>query len=220
MSKRRCFILATVVLLAGTFSAGVAFAATSAEQIELRKKEVIRESLQKLGQPTENLALLEAASRAEALLEVKIERGVRETRVSILTTDEPAYESFPMQERQRIVIDVYNTINFHSGDTYETTAPSVLKSVRTSLFQLEPQFTSRIVLDLERMVEVSVTQQGQKIEVLIPEDVEVPVAEPAAPEVPVAVAQAVAEPEPQEAELAEEAEQLEEQEVEVVAQLA
>jgi len=182
MNKKRCLMLAAVVLLAGAFSVSVACAAMSSGEIALRKTDVIRESLQKLGQPAENPALLEAAAHAEALLEIEMERGVRQTRVSILTTGKPAYESLTLGGRQRIVIDVYNTINFHSGETYTMTAPSVLKSVRTSLFQLEPQFTSRVVLDLERMVEVGITQQEQKIEVLIPEDVAVPAAEEQAEE--------------------------------------
>ena len=172
-------MLVAVVLLAGAFWASLAYAATSSGEIEARKKEVIRESLQKLGQPTENPALMEATGQADALLEIEMERGVRETRVSILTTNEPAYESFTLPDRQRIVLDVYNTINFHSGDTYTPTAPSVLKSVRTSLFQLEPLFKSRVVLDLERMVEIEIVQRGQKIEVLIPEDVAVPAKEEA-----------------------------------------
>jgi general secretion pathway protein D len=177
MNKKRRFMLAAVVLLAGAFSVSVASAAMSAGEIALRKTDVIRESLQKLGQPAENPVLLEAAAHAEALLEIEMERGVQETRVSILTTGRPAYESLTLGGRQRIVIDVYNTINFHSGETYTMTGPSVLKSIRTSLFQLEPQFTSRVVLDLERVVEVEIAQQGQKIEVLIPEDVAVPAAE-------------------------------------------
>ena len=101
-------MLAAGVLLVGAFSAGVAFAAMSAGEIEARKKDVIRESLQKLGRPTENVALLEAAAQAEALLDIKMEREVMQTRVSVLTTGQPAYEEFPLDqgERHRIVIDV------------------------------------------------------------------------------------------------------------------
>ena len=106
MSMKRSSILLAIVLLAGTLSASVVFAAMSGEEIELRKKEVIRESLQKLGRPTENSALLDAAAQAEALLEITLDRGVRETRVSVLTTGEPAYESFPLNGRQRVVVDV------------------------------------------------------------------------------------------------------------------
>ena len=151
--------------------------------------------MQKLGQPTENVVLLEAAPQAEALLEITLDRGVRETRVSILTTGEPAYESFPLNGRQRAVVDVYNSINFHSGDTYKLDQPSVIKSVRTSLFQLEPQFTSRVVLDLEKPLEVKVSQQGNKIEIVVPEEVEVPAAAPAAPEKPAELGKVAPEPE-------------------------
>jgi general secretion pathway protein D len=195
MSMKRSSILLAIVLLAGTLSASVVFAAMSGEEIELRKKEVIRESLQKLGRPTENAALLDAAAQAEALLEITLDRGVRETRVSVLTTGEPAYESFPLNGRQRVVVDIYNTINFHSGDTYKLEEQSAIKSVRTSLFQLEPQFTSRVVLDLEKALEVKVAQQGNKIEIVIREDVEVPAAAPAAAEKPAELAKVAPEPE-------------------------
>gem|GEM_PF-5238385 len=198
MSRKRYSIVLAVVLLAGVLQARGLFAAMTGEEIELRKKEVIRESLQKLGQPPENAALLGAAAQAEALLDLALERGVRETRVSILTTDEPAYESFSLEDRNRVVVDIYNTINFHSGETYKIEEPTVLKSVRTSLFELEPAFKSRVVLDLEKMVEIRVAQQGNTINVIIPEDVEVPTAPPAVPEKPAELAQAqlpVTEPE-------------------------
>jgi len=190
MNRKRYFIVLTVVLLVGILQARGLFAAMTDEEIELRKKEVIRESLQKLGRPPENTALLSAATGAEALLELRLERGVRETRVSILTTNEPAYESFSLQDRNRVVVDIYNTINFHSGETYKLEEPTVLKSVRTSLFELEPAFKSRVVLDLEKMVEVRVAQQGNTISVVIPEDVEVPAAPPAVPEKPAGLARA------------------------------
>ncbi len=194
MSMKRSSILLAIVLLAATLSAGVVFAAMSGEEIELRKKAVIRESLQKLGQPTENAAMLAAARQAEALLEITLDRGVRETRVSILTTGEPAYESFPLNGRERAVVDVYNTINFYSGDTYKLDQPSVIKSVRTSLFQLEPQFTSRVVLDLQKPLDVKVSQQGNKIEIVVPEDVELPAPAPAVPEKPAELAKVAPEP--------------------------
>jgi len=195
MSIKRSSILLAIVLLAGTLWAGVVFAAMSAEEIGQRKQEVIRESLQKLGQPTENAALLEAAGQADALLDITLDRGVKETRVTIVTTGEPAYESFPLNGRQRAVVDVYNTINFHSGDTYKLDEPSVIKSVRTSLFQLEPQFTSRVVLDLEKPLEASVSQQGNRIEIVVAEDVEVPAPAPVVPEKPAELAQVAPEPE-------------------------
>jgi general secretion pathway protein D len=195
MSIKRSSILLAIVLLAGTLWAGVVFAAMSAEEIGERKQEVIRESLQKLGQPTENAALLEAAGQADALLDITLDRGVRETRVTIVTTGEPAYESFPLNGRQRAVVDVYNTINFHSGDSYKLDEPSVIRSVRTSLFQLEPQFTSRVVLDLNKALDATVSQQGNKIEIVVAEDVEIPAPAPVAPEEPAPVAQVAPEPE-------------------------
>ena len=42
MSMKRSSILLAIVLLAATLSAGVVFAAMSGEEIELRKKAVIR----------------------------------------------------------------------------------------------------------------------------------------------------------------------------------
>ena len=195
MSIKRSSILLAIVLLAVTLWAGVVFAAMSAEEIGQRKQEVIRESLQKLNQPTENAALLEAAVQADALLDITLDRGVRETRVTIVTTGEPAYESFPLNGRQRAVVDVYNTINFHSGDSYKLDEPSVIRSVRTSLFQLEPQFTSRVVLDLNKALDARVSQQGNKIEIVVAEDVEIPAPAPVAPEEPAPVAQVAPEPE-------------------------
>ncbi len=188
MSRIRYSIVLGIVLLVGVLPARGLFAAMTGEEIELRKKEVIRESLQKLGRPPENAALLEATAGAEALLDVTLERGVRETRVSIQTTDEPAYESFSLKDRNRVVVDIYNTINFHSGETYKVEQPTVLKSVRTSLFELEPAFKSRVVLDLEKMVEVRVAQRGNTISIIIPEQVEVPAAPPAVPEKPAELA--------------------------------
>jgi hypothetical protein len=61
--------------------------------------------------------------------------------------------------------------------------------VRTSLFELEPTFKSRVVLDLERMVEIRVAQQGNTINVIISEDVEIPAVPPAVPEKPAELAQ-------------------------------
>jgi general secretion pathway protein D len=189
MSRKRYSIVLAVVLLAGILPARVVYAAMTAEEIELRKKQVIVESLQKLGDPTAPIALVEAAAQAEALLEITLDRSARETRVCIHTTDEPAYESFSLEDRNRVVVDIYNTINFHSGETYKLEEPTVLKSVRTSLFELEPAFKSRVVLDLEKMVGIRVAQRGNTIDVIIPEDVEIPAAPPAVPEKPAELAQ-------------------------------
>ena len=181
----------------------VAVAAMSGEEIELQKKQVIRESLQKLGRPTENAALLAAAPQAQALLEIKLDRAARETRVSIQTSGEPAYEVFNLQGGQRIAIDLYNTVNLHSGETYEAEQPSVVKLVRTSLFQLEPQFISRVVLDFKKAVKVQVAQKERTIEIAVPEDAEMTavapapaVQKPAEPTKPVAQVKPVEAPKP------------------------
>ena len=179
MVTKRYSITTAILLLAGVMVVQVAVAAMSGEEIELQKKQVIRESLQKLGRPTENAALLAAAPQAQALLEIKLDRAARETRVSIQTSGEPAYEVFNLQGGQRIAIDLYNTVNLHSGETYEAEQPSVVKLVRTSLFQLEPQFISRVVLDFKKAVKVQVAQKERTIEIAVPEDAEMTAVAPA-----------------------------------------
>ena len=203
MVTKRYSITTAILLLAGVMVVQVAVAAMSGEEIELQKKQVIRESLQKLGRPTENAALLAAAPQAQALLEIKLDRAARETRVSIQTSGEPAYEVFNLQGGQRIAIDLYNTVNLHSGETYEAEQPSVVKLVRTSLFQLEPQFISRVVLDFKKAVKVQVAQKERTIEIAVPEDAEMTavapapaVQKPAEPTKPVAQVKPVEAPKP------------------------
>ncbi len=166
--KRARLVVAVTVATALLFM--VTGTANSADEIEARKAEVIRESLRKLGRPTETSPLYEAAAEAEALLEIQTERKGTESVITILTTNNPVYECFLDRSANRFIVDIYNTINFHSGEDYQVEQSPVLEHVRTSLYQLDPQFVSRVVFDLSEIVKMRVTQDDGRIIVRVPDD--------------------------------------------------
>lgn len=83
--------------------------------------------------------------------------------VTIKTDGRPAYEWFKLDSGKRIVIDFHNTIHLKSGLKLDPTDAAPVDHVRSSLFALEPEFTSRIVVDLQSPAQPEFSQEDGQV---------------------------------------------------------
>jgi len=181
--RKRISVLTGAAAVALLILAAAGAKAMAEEDIEAQKAQIVRDALEKLGRPTDNPALYEAAGHADALTAIDIVRTDSETLVEISTTGEPVYRHFLLEAENKLVIDFYSTVNLRHNETFDAPDSGVVDQVRTSLFQLDPQFVSRVVVDMTRLVEMRVDREDNKVVVHVPDVVAPPSAEqPAAVE--------------------------------------
>ncbi len=137
-------------LMAALFSvvAVGANAVPGPDRVELRKRQVVRAALDSQGHAQLDPVFLKAVARADALLDIELGTSRETALVSLRSTGRPVCETFALDEGRKLVVDLYNTINFHSGKRLTPENQSIIRQVRTSLFALDPQFISRVVIDL------------------------------------------------------------------------
>ncbi len=117
-----------------------------------RKQEVVRESLAKMNQPVENARLLTAAEEANCLHDIQLQSNQDGAVLYLHITGTPEIKTSVWEEENRLILDLENTINLHSGRTLLPEVVSSLKGVRTSFYRLDPEadpmFASRIVVEM------------------------------------------------------------------------
>ena len=139
--KRTC----TVAMLAALLAAS-AFADSGA--IEQRKESIVRVALEKQGREADT-ALLDSVRQASAIVSLKLGQTHGGSMLQIYTDGQPKYDWFFLDGELKLVVDFHNTINFESGNVFEADDDTVIERVRTSLFALEPEFISRVVIDMK-----------------------------------------------------------------------
>ncbi len=179
-SHIRTIIPRAMAVFLAVFVAGFAVSAQT-QDLEAKKIEIVKNALVKLQRSPDNQALIDAAKEASALTDIKVLRSDGETQVVIDTDGEPLYRHFVLEAQNSLVIDFYNTINLRHNETFEAPASPVVKRVRTSLFKLDPQFVSRVVIDMERLPEMRVDRSGKSLIVHVPDGETLPQVEPVVP---------------------------------------
>jgi len=167
--RDRISVWGTVAAAALLAVAVVGTRAAAQDDVEAQKNQIVRTALEKLGRSTDNPPLFEAAKNAEALTDIRIGRSDTETLVEIITTGEPVYRHFVLEAENKLVVDFYNTVNLRHNESFAAPESAVVEQVRTSLYQLDPQFVSRVVVDLNRLVQMKVDRANGNIVVHVPD---------------------------------------------------
>ena len=167
--RDRISVWGTVAAAALLVLAVVGPRAEAQDDLEAQKARIVRTALEKLGRPTDNPPLFEAAKHAEALTDIRVRRSDGETLVEVVTTNEPVYRHFVLEAENKLVVDFYNTVNLRHGESFAAPGSAVVKQVRTSLFSLDPQFVSRVVIDLNRLVQMRVDRADGNVVVHVPD---------------------------------------------------
>ncbi len=136
--------------------------ASAADTLEQRKREVARASLDRLGRPDAG-ALIDNASQAEALTDIRVDGVGPQALLTVETTGEPAYKAFTTEEGRKIVLDVTGAVNLQAGKVFTPAQATIVRQVRTSLFAVEPQYISRVVADLAGPGHYTVAREGNRI---------------------------------------------------------
>ncbi|HNR29491.1 MAG TPA: hypothetical protein PKI11_01265 [Candidatus Hydrogenedentes bacterium] len=158
----RCNLLwaCALVLLASPVSA-----VDDDARLESRKAEVVRAALAHNPAAGDVARLLAAAADAEALTDITLTSGRDSEMVRLTVSGDPACDAFALDGGRRIVLDLLNVVNLHSGKILRPAAPSLIESVRTSLYTIEPQITSRVVIDLTRPTGLRIEQADECLRV-------------------------------------------------------
>lgn len=154
MGRLKCTrALAVLVTLAvlPTLAAG--------EEIAQRKEAAVRTALEKQGKTGDFASLIESTARASAILDVKMGGTPGSPEVTIQAEGRPSYEWFKLDGGKRIVVDFHNTIHLQSGLKLAPIGAAPLLRVRSSLFAMEPEFVSRVVIDLQTPAQPEFSQE-------------------------------------------------------------
>jgi type IV pilus secretin PilQ/predicted competence protein len=123
-------------------------AVADSDAIEERKESIVRVALEKQGREPD-AALLDSARDASAIVGLKLGGTPSGSMLEIHTNGRPTYDWFFLDGEAKLVVDFHDTINFESGNVLQVEGDPIVERVRTSLFALEPEFVSRIVVDLK-----------------------------------------------------------------------
>jgi len=133
------------------------------DDIAQRKASAIRTALEKQGRAETATALIDSSSRASAITAVEMDAQNGAPEVVISTEGKPEYSWFKLDSGKRIVIDFANTIHLQSGLRLAPIGAAPIARVRSSLFELEPAFKSRIVIDLAEVVKPEFAQEDGRV---------------------------------------------------------
>ena len=140
------FLVVTIgVLIAGmfTYNAYSDNQAASTEPYPGMKAVVLRSLAHNEARQAVALEKLQSANAITNIL-------IKPQAVEIVTYGAPEYRHFFLDNGKKLVLDFENTINLVSGVIQKSgVAPESIAQVRTSQFAIEPNFTSRLVVDLE-----------------------------------------------------------------------
>ena len=143
-----------------------AWAGVDPAGVEQGKREVVRAAMQQQGSVDARAARLKAAANAAALCAIRLDASPERPVVTLRTSGQPAYKAFAIRAENKVVLDLANTVNLRSG-TIPADNQAVVRRIRTSLFAVEPEFVSRVVVDLATSCAFDVTQDENTITVVL-----------------------------------------------------
>ncbi|NUM52175.1 MAG: AMIN domain-containing protein [Candidatus Hydrogenedentes bacterium] len=133
------------------------------EEVAQRKETAVRTALEKQGKTGDFAALVASSTRASAISDVAMAGTLGAPEVIIQTEGRPAFEWFKLDGGKRIVIDFHNTIHLQSGLKLAPIGAAPLVRVRSSLYSLDPEFVSRIVIDLQDAAQPEFAQDDTRV---------------------------------------------------------
>ena len=145
----------------------VASAAVEPEQLDQLKQNVVRAVLERLGDAEANASIMDAAVGAEALVDIQLDVSSERPVVTLRPTGQPVATAFLLDDRKKLVVDLLDTVNLYGGEAIVAPDQSIVRRLRTSLFMLEPQFTSRVVVDLAKPCTFDLYQEEGLITIVL-----------------------------------------------------
>lgn len=158
-------ILRTVLIAALTAGASLAASASpDPARVEQSKREVVRAALQQQGRSDVLATRMDAAASANALCAIRLDVSGERPTVTIETSGTPSYKAFAIPEENKVVLDLSGTVNLCAA-AIPSKNDAAIRRIRTSLFAVEPEFVSRVVIDLAVPCKFDVSQDGSIIRV-------------------------------------------------------
>lgn len=121
---------------------------TPAPRLHERKEGIVRNALARWPEAAPSAAVLARIDNAEAITAVELGGDANGPALTIGVTGRPQCRVFSLDHGRRVVLDIQNTINLSAGVGLAPVESGLLRAVRTSLYALQPDFVSRVVLDL------------------------------------------------------------------------
>lgn len=153
--------------------------------LDQRKCEVARASIERLGRAGAE-TLIANAAHAQALTDILLDASESQAVLTVKTTGQPVCKTFTVEDGRKIVLDVEDAVNLQSGHIFASASAALVQQVRTSLFAVEPQYVSRVVVDLAAPAHFTVERGEGQIRLVVTGAKAAPQAAPVA--TPVAVA--------------------------------
>ena len=154
--------------LAAALAVAISLVAAAVDPATLAqsKRDTVRGVLQCMGRLDAAAARVDAAGDADALYDIRLDASGERPLVMVKTSGQPEYKAFAIPRENKIVMDLANTVNLRSG-TIPAEDQAVVRRIRTSLFAIEPDFVSRVVVDLSTPCAFDVTQEDETITVAL-----------------------------------------------------
>lgn len=162
LPARRAWSLA---LAAGFIAVWVSAPAQSTD-IAKQKQEILRAALAKNGSGEPAPKLLEAAEKSAAILSADLQGDPKSPVLTITLDGAPEFDWFFLDKGKRLVVDFYDSLYFQSGKELSAASESTyLKSVRSSIYAMEPRFVARFVMDLKKEAKPVIELAAGKVQI-------------------------------------------------------
>ena len=129
------------------------------------KLELVQRVLHNQGRYAGDPVLADAARRAAGLVEIAYSAPGDEGQLVIRTDGRVACDAYSVDGGTRCVIDVYNALNLVQASDLPGSGSPLVKDVHTSLRSLEPEFVSRVTVDLLVPAEPRIRVLEDRVEV-------------------------------------------------------
>jgi type IV pilus assembly protein PilQ len=149
-----------LIILAGLLSPPV-FSTDGVEEQKLHRLEV-------LGLDVKDPTIQKAAGSAHALHSVDVFPKGDDINVVIKLSDLPSYKSSIYEDRRRLVVDLYNTINISPSAQFVLDDTDSITMVRNAQFKVSPSIISRVVLELAEEVTPEIAAEGSNLVISAP----------------------------------------------------
>lgn len=111
--------------------------------------------------------ILGRAEKACALTGMDVTQDGSETILRLHTTGTPGATVFAMEKGRKVVVDLSGTVNLDAQPERKLASAGLVTGCRTSQFTLEPEFVTRVVLDVDAACDSSVEQSATQTKVVL-----------------------------------------------------
>jgi type IV pilus secretin PilQ/predicted competence protein len=124
--------------------------------------------LEVLGLDVQDPTIRKAADSAHALHSVNVIPKGENINVVIQLSELPSYKSSIYEDRRRMVVDLYNTINISPSAELMLSDADPIRMVRNAQFKVTPSIISRVVLELDEEVTPEIVAEGNSLVISAP----------------------------------------------------